>query len=103
VSGKESSTYNISLERGESPFFRIGYLRKFFLTHAAFFCIINLMKKYSRKPWSTKERNLLRDYYYLVDSSELEKIFPDRSYNAIVKQVAYLKARGWWFKTPEQE
>lgn len=61
------------------------------------------MKKYSRKPWSYKERSLLRDYYYIVGGEEMEKILPHRSYNAIVKQVAYLKARGWWFKTPPMD
>ena len=58
------------------------------------------MKQYSKRPWTSDERNLLRKYYYISSEEELQKLFPDRSMNAITKQVHYLKKRGWsFFKT----
>jgi len=59
-----------------------------------------LMKNYRKKPWSYKERMLLRDHYYFMGGEEMQNILPGRTHNSIVKQVAYLKARGWWFKKP---
>lgn len=55
------------------------------------------MKRYSKRPWTMDERNLLKKYYYTSSAEELERLFPDRSYNAIVKQVSYLRKRGWTF------
>lgn len=62
--------------------------------------IIYPMKQYSKRPWTMDERNLLRKYYYVSNTEELLKMFPDRSMNSITKQVNYLKKRGWsFFKT----
>lgn len=56
------------------------------------------MKKYDKQPWSSDERNVLRDYYYILDMQALLDVLPDRTPNSIRKQVAYLKKRGWYFK-----
>jgi hypothetical protein len=50
------------------------------------------------KRWSEKERNILRDYYYLLNASELALKLPKRSRSSIIKQVHYLRKRGWAFK-----
>jgi hypothetical protein len=55
------------------------------------------MKRYVKRPWTSDERNLLKNKYYTSSMEELEQLFPDRSYNSIVKQVSYLKKRGWTF------
>jgi len=55
------------------------------------------MKTYSKKPWSIRERVLLKEYYYKSDEEELLKILPGRTYNSIRKQVSYLRKRGWTF------
>ncbi len=55
------------------------------------------MKKYVKKPWSHEERKLLAKRYHLCTKKELEEVFPDRSYNACVKQAKYLRDRGWVF------
>jgi hypothetical protein len=56
------------------------------------------MKQYVKRPWSDKERRLLREVYYVLSTEDLLKTFPDRSLNSCVKQVKYLKERGWSFK-----
>lgn len=56
------------------------------------------MKNYIKQPWTDVERNLLRDYYYILSKEELRKILPGRSDNAIAKQVYYLTKRNWSFK-----
>lgn len=56
------------------------------------------MKKYDKQPWSTSERQVLRDYYYILSIENLIQVLPGRSPNSIRKQVAYLKKRGWYFK-----
>jgi hypothetical protein len=56
------------------------------------------MKLYTKRPWSHKERELLRKVYYLSNETELQEYFPDRSYNACVKQAKYLQDRGWVFQ-----
>ena len=62
--------------------------------------IIYSMKQYSKRPWTMNERNLLRKHYYVSSQDELLKLFPDRTMNSIIKQVNYLKKRGWsFFKT----
>ena len=53
------------------------------------------MKKYEKQPWTTDERHALRDFYYVLSMLD---VLPGRSPNAIRKQVAYLKKRGWYFK-----
>ncbi len=68
---------------------------KYFLTFVLSFGIIYTMKKI---PWTQAERNLLKDYYYTISRRELHKILPGRTINAMVKQVGYLKKRGWYFK-----
>jgi len=56
------------------------------------------MKKYSKRPWSIRERVMLREYYSSMPVAELqEKLLPNRSENSIRKQVAYLRKRGWSF------
>lgn len=55
------------------------------------------MKDYQKKPWTEKERNLLRQHYHLKVEEELVEMFPGRTINAIRKQVVYLKKRGWSF------
>ena len=61
-------------------------------------CERKIMKIYTKKPWSRKERELLRKVYYFSTSVELQEYFPDRSYNACVKQAKYLQDRGWAFQ-----
>ena len=56
------------------------------------------MRNYKKKPWSKQERLLLVNNYYLVTKQNLYAILPDRTPNAITKQVAYLKAKRWPFK-----
>jgi hypothetical protein len=60
------------------------------------------MKKYKKEPWSDAERSLLKDYYYTLSREELYKILPDRTLNAMVKQVIYLKKKGWTFDEPSR-
>jgi len=55
------------------------------------------MKQYTKRPWSYKERVLLSKNYHNSDRDRLAKLFPDRSYNACVKQAKYLRDRGWVF------
>lgn len=55
------------------------------------------MKRYTKRPWSRRERELLRQVYYKSTAEELQECFPDRSYNACVKQAKYLQDRGWVF------
>ena len=56
------------------------------------------MKNYIKKPWSHEERTLLAANWYTVDRGDIEKLFPNRTYNACVKQAKYLRDRGWYFK-----
>tara|TARA_A100000164_G_C21859907_1_gene749515 strand:- start:415 stop:588 length:174 start_codon:yes stop_codon:yes gene_type:complete len=51
-----------------------------------------------KKPWSKKERTVLSQYYYLKSIEEIQLLLPERTPNAIRKQVLYLKKRGWRFK-----
>ena len=44
------------------------------------------------------ERKLLSEKYYNLPKEEVYALFPERTPNAIRKQVLYLKARGWYFK-----
>ena len=55
------------------------------------------MKTYSKKPWSIRERVLLKEHYHSCTEKELLELFPDRTYNSIRKQVSYLRKRGWTF------
>ena len=55
------------------------------------------MKEYEKKPWTHEERKLLKLHYYLKNEEELLRMFPERTMNAIRKQVFYLKKRGWTF------
>ena len=56
------------------------------------------MKNYTKQPWSHEERTLLAAKWYNIDRDQLEKLFPNRTYNACAKQAKYLKDRGWPFK-----
>jgi len=56
------------------------------------------MKVYTKRPWAHKERELLRKVYHFCNEKELQEHFPDRSYNACVKQAKYLQDRGWAFR-----
>ena len=56
------------------------------------------MKNYTKQPWSQEERKLLAHSWYRVDRNDIEKLFPNRTYNASVKQAKYLRDRGWHFK-----
>ena len=56
------------------------------------------MRKYTKKPWSMKERSILSKYYYLKSMEEILLLLPERTPNAIRKQVLYLRKRGWPFK-----
>lgn len=55
------------------------------------------MKRYTKRPWTMDERNLLRRHYHASSEEELQQLFPDRTINSIRKQVQYLKKRGWSF------
>ena len=70
---------------------------KYFLTSKERCPIIYNMKEYQKKPWTHEERQLLKLHYYLKNEEELLEMFPDRTMNAIRKQVFYLKKRGWTF------
>jgi hypothetical protein len=59
------------------------------------------MKKYERKPWSIRERELLRQNYYTVDKEKLQELLPSRTLTAIASQAHYLQKRGWYFKRLE--
>ena len=48
--------------------------------------------------WTDHERNILRDYYFLLTEAELAERLPGRSRSQIVQQVHYLRKRGWAFK-----
>ena len=58
----------------------------------------NTMKNYIKKPWSHEERKLLAEKWYNLNKNDIEKLFPNRTYNACVKQAKYLRDRGWHFK-----
>ena len=55
------------------------------------------MKKYVRKPWSVREREILRQNYYIVDKEKLQELLPSRTSTAIASQAHYLQKRGWYF------
>ncbi len=55
------------------------------------------MKTYSKKPWSHRERLLLKEVYGVSTEEQLLELFPNRTYNSMRKQVAYLRKRGWVF------
>jgi len=71
------------------------------LTSEVFLRIIYHMKQYSKRPWTSDERNLLRKHYYASSDTEIQELFPDRSINSLRKQVSYLKKRGWSFLKKE--
>ena len=56
------------------------------------------MKKYVRKPWSVREREILRQNYYIVDKEKLQELLPSRTLTSIASQAHYLQKRGWYFK-----
>ena len=56
------------------------------------------MKNYVKQPWSHAERTLLRDKWNVCNADEIQKLFPNRTYNACAKQAKYLRDRGWRFK-----
>tara|TARA_B110000014_G_scaffold207981_1_gene159085 strand:- start:2958 stop:3143 length:186 start_codon:yes stop_codon:yes gene_type:complete len=56
------------------------------------------MRNYKKKPWSMKEKGILAKYYYTCPKQEVYLLLPDRTPNAIAKQVLYLRKRGWPFK-----
>ena len=58
------------------------------------------MKNYIKQPWSLSERTLLAANWYMAKRDDIEKLFPNRTYNACVKQAKYLRDRGWHFKKP---
>ena len=58
----------------------------------------NTMKNYIKQPWSQEERRLLASKWYCTDRDSIERLFPNRTYNACAKQAKYLKDRGWPFK-----
>lgn len=45
-----------------------------------------------------KERSILSKYYYKMPLEEVQALLPNRTPNAIRKQVLYLRKRGWPFK-----
>ena len=55
------------------------------------------MKQYTKKPWSIRERVLLKEYYNNCTVEELLELLPGRTENSIRKQVSYLRKRGWTF------
>jgi len=55
------------------------------------------MKIYSKKPWSQRERQLLKEVYGSSNEEQLREHFPDRTYNSVRKQVSYLRKKGWTF------
>jgi len=55
------------------------------------------MRKYIKRPWSKKERLFLTRTYYTLPKEEVYALLPERTPNAIAKQVLYLKKRGWTF------
>ena len=71
---------------------------KIVLDFLGYFLYNNTMKNYIKQPWSHEERRLLASNWYCVDRNGIEKLFPNRTYNACAKQAKYLKDRGWPFK-----
>jgi hypothetical protein len=61
-----------------------------------------VMKKYKRKPWTVKERELLAFHYYNSDISTMLIMLPDRTQQSIRNQVSYLKKRNYRFKPQER-
>jgi hypothetical protein len=56
------------------------------------------MKEYSKRPWSIRERVMLKEHYSKMSVVELQEThLPRRTENSIRKQVAYLRKRGWTF------
>ena len=49
--------------------------------------------------WTEKEDRLLKDYYGTMRIKELQRIFPDRTENAIRGRVKRLRKKGWSFDT----
>ena len=47
--------------------------------------------------WTTREDQLLRDYYGSMKLKELIYIFPERTGNAIRGRVKRLRKKGWSF------
>ena len=56
------------------------------------------MRKYTKRPWTQDERVLLRKVYHKSNKAELAELFPDRPYNACVKQAQYLRGKRWPFR-----
>jgi len=54
------------------------------------------MKMYNSNHWTTKDRQVLKDYYNIKSVEELAEIL-QRSTSAITSQVNYLRKRGWTF------
>ena len=50
-----------------------------------------------RKPWTTEERHILKKYYGAESLTEVLARLPDRTAQAVYKQVQYLRERGWTF------
>lgn len=55
------------------------------------------MKEYSKRPWSIRERMVLKQHYRTMSMERLVNELPGRTENSIRKQVAYLRKRGWSF------
>lgn len=68
------------------------------MTRPLFFGIIDVMRSYTKRPWSRKEKSILMEHYYVVAREELYRMLPDRTPGAITKQVFHLRAKGWPFK-----
>jgi hypothetical protein len=74
-------------------------LQKYSLTFVSNSTIIRGMKNedYQKRPWTHKERQLLKEQYGRISMQKLLEKLPDRSENSIRKQVYYLRKRGWTF------
>jgi hypothetical protein len=56
------------------------------------------MKKQTTNHWTESERKVLASNYYTKGASATLELLPGRTYNSMVKQVSYLKKRGYRFK-----
>ena len=56
------------------------------------------MRIYKKKPWTRVEKVILVSNYYMIPKADTYALLPNRTPNAITKQVLYLRSKGWPFK-----
>ena len=59
------------------------------------------MKEYTKRPWSIRERMVLKNHYKSMSMERLVNELPGRTENSIRKQVAYLRKEVGVFRQKE--